>query len=87
MTYRVIYPTAEGGVAVLIPTGSLPLAEVARKDVPAGVPYLFVRPEDLPTDGSSIEQWAADFSTPDGYGIGPVAWFAEQAAKQSEPAQ
>ena len=32
----IIYPTAEGGIAVIIPTGELPIKDVAQKDVPAG---------------------------------------------------
>ncbi|MDV6226339.1 hypothetical protein R2G56_08585 [Nitratireductor aquimarinus] len=79
---RVIYPHGDG-IAVLIPTGALPIEEVARKDVPAGVPYLFASLADIPTDRSGRDRWEADFSTPDGYGIGAEAWFAEQAAAQA----
>ena len=39
---RIIYPTDDGGVAVLIPAGAIPGEEVARKDVPAGVPFRIV---------------------------------------------
>ncbi len=85
MAQRIIYPIGDG-VAVLIPTGTLPLAEVARKDVPAGVPYLIVDAADIPADRSQRDLWTADFTAPDGYGIGAEAWFAEQAAKQQEPA-
>ncbi len=85
MSDLVIYPIDGGGIAIVTPTGVLPIAEVARKDVPAGVPYLLVADTDLPTDGSSPDLWTADFSAPDGHGIGAEAWFAEQAAKR-EPA-
>jgi hypothetical protein len=78
MTQRVIYPTEDGGVSVLIPAGVLLIEQVARKDVPAGVPYLVVDATDIPADRSQRAMWAADFSNPDGHGIGPEAWFAEQ---------
>lgn len=80
MTQRIIYPTEGNGVAVLIPipTEALPVAEIARKDVPAGVPYRIVDETDIPADRSERDLWTADFSSPDGYGIGAEAWFAEQ---------
>ena len=74
---RVIYPN-DDGVAVIIPTGLMAIEEVARKDVPAGTPYLIVNEADIPADRSQRDLWTADFSNPDGYGIGAEAWFAEQ---------
>ena len=47
MNQRIIYPTDDGGVAVLIPTGELAIEEVARKDVPAGVAYKIVDVADI----------------------------------------
>jgi hypothetical protein len=82
MNQRIIYPTDDGGVAVLIPTGELELAEVARKDVPAGVAYKIVDVADIPSDRTFRNAWEADFTNPDGVGIGADAWFAEQAAKE-----
>ena len=82
MDKRIIYPTDEGGVAILIPTGELAFEEVARKDVPAGVAYKIVDVADLPEDRAFRNAWEADFSNPDGVGIGADAWFAEQAAKE-----
>jgi hypothetical protein len=78
---RIIYPSG-AGVAVLIPAekSGLPVDEIARKDVPAGVPYRIVATADVPEDRTQRDLWTADFSQPDGYGIGAGAWFAEQAA-------
>lgn len=81
MTTLIIYPNEET-IAVLHPTGELPIEEVARKDVPAGVPYLIVQDTDIPTDRTFRNAWEADFSNPHGYGIGAETWFAEQAAKE-----
>jgi len=51
---RIIYPTPEGGVAVIIPAGSL---ELALKDVPEGVPYEIVSTDDIPTDRTFRGAW------------------------------
>ena len=84
MNQRIIYSNDDGGVSILIPTGELELAEVARKDVPAGVAYKIVDVADIPSDRTFRGAWEADFTNPDGVGIGPDAWFAEQAAKEQE---
>ncbi|CAN7625395.1 hypothetical protein [Aminobacter sp. LjRoot7] len=78
---RIIFPSGDG-VAVIAPAEKigLPIEEIARKDVPAGVPYRIVDASDIPDDRSQRELWAADFSQPDGHGIGAAAWFAEQEA-------
>mgnify|MGYP001281149595 CR=1 FL=1 len=73
---RIIYPSGDG-IAVLIPTGLLPVSEVARKDVPNATPYRIVDTGDIPADRGDREFWTADFSAPDGHGIGAAAWFAE----------
>jgi hypothetical protein len=79
---RIIYPTPDGGVAVIIPTGELPIEDVAQKDVPAGVPYLLADVTDIPEDRTFRGVWEADFSNPDGYGIGADAYFAAKEAAQ-----
>lgn len=38
----IIYPQADNKLAILIPTGELPIEEVAAKDVPAETPYAIV---------------------------------------------
>jgi hypothetical protein len=83
MNQRIIYPT-DSGIAILIPSGELAIEEVARKDVPAGVAYKIVDVADIPSDRTFRNAWEADFSSPDGVGIGQDAWFAEQAAKVIE---
>ena len=79
---RIIYPTPEGGISVIIPTGELPIEDVSQKDVPAGVPYLLADVADIPDDRTFREAWEADFSNPDGYGIGADAYFAAKEAAQ-----
>ena len=70
----------QGSLSILVPTGALPVDDVARKDVPPGVPFRIVDASEIPSDRSERDRWVADFSNPDGYGIGPDAWFAEQEA-------
>jgi hypothetical protein len=75
---RIIYPNPDGTISVVIPTGELPLQDVALKDVPADTPYLLATTADIPSDRTFREAWEADFTTPDGEGIGADAWFAAQ---------
>jgi hypothetical protein len=53
---RIIYPTPEGGGAVIIPTGDLSIEEVAAKDVPEGTPYEIVEDSAIPTGDLSIKE-------------------------------
>lgn len=56
---RIIYPTPDGGVAIIVPapdTG-LTIEEVARKDVPAGVDFRIVDAADVPTDRTFRNAW------------------------------
>lgn len=74
---RIIYPTEDGGIAVITPSGEIPIEQVAEKDVPAGIPYLFIDetdPELFPQDRYFRGAWEADFSKPDGYGLGHDEW-------------
>ena len=79
---RIIYQNESGGICVIHLTGELPIEDVCQKDVPAGVPYLIVSEDDIPSDRTFRNAWEADFSNPDGYGIGADAWFAQQEASE-----
>lgn len=65
MNQRIIYPTDEGGVAVIIPAPECPLTieEIALKDVPTGVKYKIIDASDLPADRDFRNAWEFDFST------------------------
>jgi len=58
---RIIYPTDDGGVAILIPTPEYlethTIEELAAKDVPEGKPYKIVDVSDIPTDRSFRGAW------------------------------
>jgi hypothetical protein len=58
MNQRIIYPTDNGGVAVVIPADcGLTIDEIAAKDVPEGKPYKIVDVSDIPTDRTFRDAW------------------------------
>jgi hypothetical protein len=59
MSQRIIYPTDDGGVAVIIPAAEcgLTIEEIAAKDVPAGKPYKIVDVADIPSDRTFRSAW------------------------------
>ena len=59
MNQRIIYPTDEGGVAVIVPATEcgLTIEEIAAKDVPEGKPYKIVDVADIPSDRTFRGAW------------------------------
>ena len=58
MNQRIIYPTDDGGVAIIIPADcGLTIEELAAKDVPEGKPYKIVDVTDIPTDRTFRDAW------------------------------
>lgn len=59
MNQRIIYPTDDGGVAVIIPAAEcgLSIEEIAAKDVPAGKSYKIVDVSDIPEDRTFRAAW------------------------------
>ena len=59
MNSRIIYPTDEGGVAIIVPAPEceLTIEEIAAKDVPAGKPFKIVDVADIPTDRTFRNAW------------------------------
>lgn len=59
MNKRIIYPTQDGGVAIIIPAPDcgLTIEQIAAKDVPTGVPYRIVDASDIPTDRTFRDAW------------------------------
>jgi hypothetical protein len=58
---RIIYPTDDGGVAVIIPSpealAQYGIEAIAQKDVPTGKPYSIVDVADIPTDRTFRNAW------------------------------
>ena len=63
MNQRIIYPTDDGGVAVIIPAPEWldqegnSIEALAAKDVPAGKPYKIVNVDDIPEDRTFRSAW------------------------------
>ena len=59
MNQRIIYPTDDGGVAVIVPAPEcgLTIEEIAAKDVPAGKDFKIIDVEDVPTDRTFRNAW------------------------------
>jgi hypothetical protein len=84
-TKRILFPAPNGGVGFHLPGAGWEPMEVARKDTPPGVPFRIVDVSDIPEKDETRNRWMADFSHPDGFGIGAKAWFAErEAARRAE---
>ena len=54
MNQRIIYPTDNGGVAIIVPAVFI---ELGMKDIPAGKPYKIVDVADIPTDRTFRNAW------------------------------
>jgi hypothetical protein len=59
MDQRIIYPTDDNAVAVIIPAPEceLTIEEIAAKDVPQGKPYKIVDVADVPSDRTFRNAW------------------------------
>ena len=59
MNQRIIYPTDDGGVAVIVPAAEcgLSIEAIAAKDVPAGKPFKIVDVADIPEDRTFRAAW------------------------------
>ena len=56
---RIIYPTDDGGVAIIVPAPDcgLSIEDIAKKDVPAGKDYRIVNASDIPDDRTFRNAW------------------------------
>jgi hypothetical protein len=58
---RIIYPTDNGGVAIIIPTPealeTMTIEDIASKDVPAGKEFKIIDTADVPTDRTFRNAW------------------------------
>jgi len=61
MTKRIIYPTDDGGVAIVIPAPealeTMTIEEIAAKDVPTGKSFKIIDTADVPTDRTFRNAW------------------------------
>lgn len=60
----IIHPNEEGGIAVIHPAPgiNMTIEEVAKKDVPKGLPYIITTVDVLPPDRYFRNAWTTDFT-------------------------
>ena len=84
-TRKIIFPYGEDNcVAILYPTGEIPFEDVCLKDVPENIPYIIVDQSDIPKDMTFRDAWEADFSNPDGYGLGHEKWLESKESVKND---
>ena len=71
---KIIYKNENGGVSILHPTDEalsfMTIDEIAKKDVPTGLPYKIVEDSEVPTDRTFRDAWTVDETTlTDGVGV------------------
>lgn len=54
MTKRILYPTPDGGVAVIVPADTI---EACMKDIPEGAVYEIVDTDTVPSDRTFRNAW------------------------------
>ena len=59
MTKRIIYPTDDGGVAIIVPASEcdLTIEEIAAKDVPTDKSFKIIDVADVPSDRTFRNAW------------------------------
>jgi hypothetical protein len=57
--FRVIYPSDDGGVAIIVPAADcgLTIEQIAAKDVPSGKEFKIVDVADIPTERLFRNAW------------------------------
>ena len=64
---KIIYKNESGGVAIITPTEEalsfMTIDDIARKDVPTGLPYKIVEDSEIPTDRTFRDAWTVDEAT------------------------
>ena len=64
---KVIYKNENGGVSILHPTDEalsfMTIDDIAKKDVPTGLPYKIVEDSEVPTDRAFRDAWTVDEAT------------------------
>ena len=63
---KIIYKNESGGVSILHPTDEalsfMTIDEIAKKDVPTGLPYKIVEDSEIPTDRTFRDAWEVDIN-------------------------
>jgi hypothetical protein len=91
MKQLVICPNQEtGGICVLMPADcGLSIHEIALKDIPQGLPFKIIDCSEFTEEQAQLmdeffSALEADFSEPDGYGLGYEGWIEWKAQQENE---
>lgn len=57
---RILFTNPDGSLSVVVPTGEVPIEQVASKDVPNGVAYEIVSDSVVPADRTFRNAWKYD---------------------------
>lgn len=64
---KIIYTNEFGGISIVNPTQEalsfMTIDEIAKKDVPTGLPYKIVADSEIPTDRTFRDAWIVDETT------------------------
>ncbi len=64
---KIIYTNEDGGVSIVIPTDEalsfMTIHEIAKKDVPTGLPFAIVEDSEIPEDRTFRDAWIVDETT------------------------
>jgi len=81
----IAYPIADG-VAIIYPAApNFTPDQIAKKDVPEGIPYVILNAADVPKDRTFRDAWVVDFSAPSGFGMSDAEWQQLYAPQISVP--
>lgn len=61
---KIVYKNTDGGVSIVSPTDEalsiMTIDEIAKKDVPTGLPYKIVEDSEIPEDRTFRDAWIVD---------------------------
>ena len=64
---KIIYKHVDGGISIITPTEEalsfMAIDEIAKKDVPTGLPYKIVEDSEIPEDRTFRDAWIVDEAT------------------------
>ncbi len=64
---KIIYKNESGGVSIITPTQEalsfMTIDDIARKDIPTGLPYKIVEDSEVPADRTFRDAWTVDEAT------------------------
>lgn len=61
---KIVFANQDGAIGIIHPTAealnTMTLHEIARKDVPTGLPYKIIHDDEIPTDRTFRDAWTID---------------------------